>query len=68
MGAGPIVLAIIQCPKARGASIIVVVEIARKRQNLAKQFGATHLIDPRNDDTVKRAKEITGGQGATCCV
>ncbi|EXJ64881.1 hypothetical protein A1O7_01220 [Cladophialophora yegresii CBS 114405] len=63
MGAGPIGLGVIQCLKARGAGTIIVVEIARQRQEYAKQFGATHLIDPRNEDTVKRAKEITGGLG-----
>jgi threonine dehydrogenase-like Zn-dependent dehydrogenase len=63
MGAGPIGLGVIQCLKARGAGTIIVVEIARQRQEYAKQFGATHLIDPRKEDTVKRAKEITGGLG-----
>ena len=63
MGAGPIGLGVIQCLKARGAGTIIVAEVARERQNFAKEFGATHLIDPRHEDTVKRAKEITGGLG-----
>ncbi|KAL2427247.1 (R,R)-butanediol dehydrogenase [Exophiala dermatitidis] len=63
MGAGPIGLGVIQCLKARGASTIIVVEIAKERQNFAKEFGATHLIDPRHEDVVKRAKELTDGQG-----
>ncbi|KIX00521.1 uncharacterized protein Z518_10661 [Rhinocladiella mackenziei CBS 650.93] len=63
MGAGPIGLGVIQCLKARGAKTIIVVEIAKERQNFAKQFGATHLIDPRKDDVVKRSKEICHGQG-----
>jgi threonine dehydrogenase-like Zn-dependent dehydrogenase len=63
MGAGPIGLGVIQVLKARGATTIIVVEVAQERQNFAKEFGATHLIDPRHEDTVKRAKEITGGLG-----
>lgn len=63
MGAGPIGLGVIQCLKARGAKNIIVVEIAKERQNFAKHFGATHLIDPRHEDAVKRAKEICDGQG-----
>lgn len=63
MGAGPIGLGVIQCLKARGAKTIIVVEIAKERQNFAKQFGATHLIDPTKEDVVKRAKEICGGDG-----
>ncbi|OAL27230.1 hypothetical protein AYO20_09828 [Fonsecaea nubica] len=63
MGAGPIGLGVIQCLKARGAGTIIVVEIAKERQNFARAFGATHVIDPRSEDVVKRSKEITNGQG-----
>ena len=62
-GAGPIGLAVIQCLKARGARTIIVVELAKQRQEHALHFGATHLIDPTKEDTVKRAKEITNGVG-----
>lgn len=63
MGAGPIGLGVIQCLKARGAKTVIVVEMAKERQNFAKHFGATHLIDPAKEDVVKRAKEICDGQG-----
>lgn len=62
-GAGPIGLAVIQCLKARGVTTIIVVELAKQRQEHALHFGATHLIDPTKEDTVKRAKEITKGAG-----
>jgi threonine dehydrogenase-like Zn-dependent dehydrogenase len=63
MGAGPIGLGVIQCLKARGAKTIIAVEVAAQRQVFAKQFGATHIIDPTKEDTVKKAKEITGRLG-----
>ncbi|EXJ79145.1 hypothetical protein A1O3_08646 [Capronia epimyces CBS 606.96] len=63
MGAGPIGLGVIQCLKARGAKTIIVVELAKERQNFAKQFGATHILDPRYEDVVKRCKELCDGQG-----
>lgn len=63
MGAGPIGLGVIQCLKARGAKTIIVAEVAKERQNFAKQFGATHVIDPRHEDVVKRSKELCDGQG-----
>ncbi|KAK5552468.1 hypothetical protein LTR46_009515 [Exophiala xenobiotica] len=63
MGAGPIGLGVIQCLKARGVNTVIVVELAKERQNFAKHFGATHLIDPTKEDVVKRAKEICDGQG-----
>lgn len=63
LGAGPIGLGVIQCLKARGAGTIIVVEVAAERQNFAKHFGATHILDPTKEDIVKKCKEICGGQG-----
>ncbi|KAL8243721.1 hypothetical protein R6Q59_009979 [Mikania micrantha] len=63
MGAGPIGLGVIQCLKARGANQIIVVELAKERQNFAKHFGATRIIDPRSEDVVKVCKELCGGKG-----
>jgi threonine dehydrogenase-like Zn-dependent dehydrogenase len=63
LGAGPIGLGVIQCAKARGASTIIVAEVATERQNFAKMFGATHIYDPRSEDVVEKSKEVCGGQG-----
>ncbi|KAK5084655.1 hypothetical protein LTR05_005733 [Lithohypha guttulata] len=63
MGAGPIGLGVIQCLKAEGANKIIVAEVAKERQNFAKHFGATHILDPRHEDVVAKCKELTGGQG-----
>jgi threonine dehydrogenase-like Zn-dependent dehydrogenase len=63
LGGGPIGLGVIQCLKARGATTIIVAEVARERQNYAKMFGATHIFDPRSEDVVKKSKEICAGQG-----
>lgn len=63
LGAGPIGLGVIQCLKARGARYIIVAEVAKERQNFAKHFGATHIFDPRHEDVVAKAKELTGGRG-----
>lgn len=63
LGAGPIGLGVIQCLKARGAGRIIVAEVAAERQNFAKLFGATDVLDPRTEDVVKRCKEMCAGQG-----
>ena len=63
LGAGPIGLGVIQCLKARGAETIIAVEVAKQRQDYAKHFGATHILDPTKDDVVKQCKEICDGQG-----
>lgn len=62
-GAGPIGLGVVLSLRARGVTTIIVVEVAAERKRLAKQFGATHVVDPRTEDVVKRAKEICGGVG-----
>ena len=62
LGAGPIGLGVVQCLKARGAETVIVVEIAKQRQEWAEHFGATHILDPTKDDVVKKCKEICNGQ------
>jgi threonine dehydrogenase-like Zn-dependent dehydrogenase len=54
---------VIQCAKARGATAIIVAEVAEERQNFAKMFGATHIFNPLSEDVVKKSKEVCGGQG-----
>lgn len=63
LGAGPIGLGVIQCLKARGANQIIVAEVAKERQNFAKHFGATTIVDPRHEDVVKKCKELCDGRG-----
>lgn len=64
LGGGPIGLAVIQCLKVRGAEKIIVSEVASKRREFAKQFGADHVLDPTKDDIVARVRELCDGQGA----
>ncbi|ETN38551.1 uncharacterized protein HMPREF1541_06587 [Cyphellophora europaea CBS 101466] len=63
LGAGPIGLSVIQCLKARGAETIIVAEVAAERQNFAKHFGATNIVDPKHEDVAARVRELTGGVG-----
>lgn len=63
LGTGPIGLAIIQCLKAVGAGDIIAVEVGARRREFAKQFGATHLLDPTQVDVVKEAQALTDGRG-----
>ncbi|KAL8695876.1 MAG: hypothetical protein Q9224_003104 [Gallowayella concinna] len=64
LGAGPIGLAVIQCLKAKGVEKIIASEVAPRRRQFAKDFGADYLLDPTKDDVVARVKEICGGVGA----
>jgi threonine dehydrogenase-like Zn-dependent dehydrogenase len=61
MGGGPIGLATIQVLQARGAKVIICAEVAKKRQEFAKDFGAHFVVDPSKEDVVARSLEICGG-------
>lgn len=63
LGGGPIGLAVVQALKARGADKIIVSEVASKRREFAKQFGAHHVLDPTKDDVVARVREFCDGLG-----
>lgn len=64
MGAGPIGLAVIQCLKARQMDgQIIVVELSAKRKEIARQCGASTVIDPREEDVVSRCRSLCDGQG-----
>ena len=43
---------------------IIAVDIDDKKLALAKEFGATHIINSKNENAVERIKEITNGQMA----
>ena len=64
LGGGPIGLAVIQVLKARGAEKIILSEMAPRRKEFAKKFGAHYVLDPSKDDVVARVKDICDGQGA----
>lgn len=63
LGGGPIGLATVQCLKARGVEQVIVSEVAPKRKDFAKQFGADHVVDPTKEDIVESVRKLTGGQG-----
>ena len=59
-GAGAVGLSAIMAAKIIGCSTIIAVDIHDSRLELAKELGATHVINGKNEDTVARIKEITG--------
>lgn len=67
LGGGPIGLSVIQALRAQGAGQVIVSEVAAKRKEFAKQFGADHVLDPTSDDVPAKVRELsTDGQGANC--
>ncbi|RMY73411.1 hypothetical protein D0863_03890 [Hortaea werneckii] len=61
-GGGPIGLAVIQVLRARKAKTVICVEVAKRRQEFARDFGADHVIDPTKHDVVSTAFELCGGE------
>lgn len=63
LGGGPIGIAVILALRAKGCGKILVSEPSSQRQKFDTHFGADVILDPRNDDIIKRAQELTGGEG-----
>lgn len=62
-GCGGVGDSAIQGAKLGGATTIIAVDIDPRKLEWAKEFGATHTINAREEDPVARIKEITGGNG-----
>jgi threonine dehydrogenase-like Zn-dependent dehydrogenase len=63
-GAGPIGLAAVALASAAGASTLLCIESVPERRELALKLGATHVVDPVNDDPVELTRELTRGRRA----
>jgi S-(hydroxymethyl)mycothiol dehydrogenase len=62
-GCGGVGDSVISGAKLAGATTIISVDIDPKKQEWAKDFGATHTINSREEDPIAKIKELTGGHG-----
>ena len=62
-GPGPIGLCAVGVANALGAEVILT-GTRDNRLDIGKKLGAAHVINVRNEDAVKKVKELTGGIGA----
>ena len=62
-GVGPIGLAAIPIAKQAGAKTVICSDVSPYRLNLAKEFGADHVVDVRNEDLCVAVSKATGGKG-----
>jgi threonine 3-dehydrogenase len=63
LGGGPIGLAAIPVAKAAGASMVILSEVVKYREELGVKMGATFTYDPKEVNLPEMIKEITNGQG-----
>jgi Zn-dependent alcohol dehydrogenase len=64
IGCGGVGLNVVQGAKLAGAGIIVAADLLDSKLTYAKDFGATHTINAKNENVVDRVRELTpGGRG-----
>lgn len=64
VGDGAVGLLAVLAAKQLGAERIIAMSRHASRQKLAREFGATDIVEERGDEGVARIKELTGGYGA----
>jgi threonine dehydrogenase-like Zn-dependent dehydrogenase len=64
VGDGAVGLLGVLSAKQLGAERIIAMSRHEPRQRLAREYGATDIVEERGDDGVERIKELTGGLGA----
>ncbi|HLR18092.1 MAG TPA: NAD(P)-dependent alcohol dehydrogenase [Alcanivoracaceae bacterium] len=60
-GAGAVGLSAVMAAKIIGCQHIIAVDVHDSRLALARELGATHVLNGNNVDVVAKVKEITGG-------
>jgi S-(hydroxymethyl)glutathione dehydrogenase/alcohol dehydrogenase len=55
---------VIQGARIAGAAVVIAIDPVPGRRETSLRAGATHAVDPAQDDPVARVRELTGGLGA----
>jgi S-(hydroxymethyl)mycothiol dehydrogenase len=63
IGCGGVGVNVIQGARLAGATTIIAVDIDDNKLAWAEGFGATHTVNPSNEDAIEKIKEITDGNG-----
>jgi S-(hydroxymethyl)glutathione dehydrogenase/alcohol dehydrogenase len=64
IGCGGVGQSVVQGARIAGASMIIAIDPAADRRNASLRLGATHGIDPTEQDPVAQVRELTSGRGA----
>jgi len=63
IGCGGVGLNVIQGAALAGARQVIAIDLLPKKLDFAKIFGATHFVNPSQDDPFKAVMDLTGGRG-----
>lgn len=64
VGDGAVGLSGVLAASRLGAEKIIIMGRHADRTDIAKEYGATHVVAERGDEAVERVRELTSGQGA----
>ncbi|MDZ7678375.1 MAG: Zn-dependent alcohol dehydrogenase [Acidimicrobiales bacterium] len=64
IGCGGVGLNVIQGARIAGAGTIIAVDMFDSKLELAREFGATDVVNASDGDPVAKVQELTGGRGA----
>jgi alcohol dehydrogenase len=65
---GPIGLCATLGAKLKGASLVIAIDPMRDRLEVARRFGATVTLDPRDGDPIAEIKRLTEGRGVDVAI
>ncbi|WP_426112686.1 zinc-dependent alcohol dehydrogenase family protein [Pseudomonas sp. DSP3-2-2] len=68
VGAGPIGMAALLTAQFYSPGMVIMVDVDANRLAVAMQFGATHALNPAEEDVVARIFELTDGIGADVAI
>lgn len=63
IGCGGVGLSAVNGAAIAGASRVIAVDLSATKLNLAKEFGATDVVNPNDGDPVKQVRNLVGGGG-----
>ena len=64
IGCGGVGLNVVQGARLAGAGKIIACDLLDNKLEYAQDFGATHTLNAKRDDVVKRVRDLTDGRGA----
>lgn len=67
-GCGGVGCAAIAGARLAGATVIVAVDLEQRKLDMAKGFGATHVVDAGAQEPVEAIRAVTDGNGADVCI
>ena len=67
-GCGGVGCGAIAGARLAGAATIIAIDLDPRKLELARQFGATQIVDASSEDAVAAVRALTGGNGADVCI